>query len=70
MGPLFDTFETGDRRDFHTTLFEGEIAVMDRLARENQCSRGAVIGALLKKYHNAELNIPEGADMARKRKKG
>lgn len=68
-GPLFDNFTTGDRRDFHTTLFEGEIEVLDRLAHENKCSRSAVIGALLRKYHNAELNVPEGIDQARKRPK-
>lgn len=69
MDPLFDTFETGRRRDFHTTLFQGEIDVMDRLARDNQCSRGAIIGALLRKYHNAELNIPADVDQKRKRTK-
>lgn len=67
--PLFDEFERGVRRDIHITLFEGEITVLDRLADGNACTRGTVIGALLKKYHNADLPIPEGADQARKRKK-
>lgn len=67
-GPLFDDFQRGDRRDFHTTLFEGEIEVLDRIAAENKCSRATVIGALLRKYHNAELNIPEGADQKRKQR--
>lgn len=68
-GPLFDSFEKGDRRDLHLTLFEGEITVLDRLCRENKCTRGTIFGALLRKYHNADLPIPEGADHARKRKK-
>lgn len=61
--------DTGDRKDFHTTLFEGELAVLDRIAAENKCSRGTVIGALLARYQDDLLAIPEGADQARMRRK-
>lgn len=58
---------TGDRIDFHATLFEGERDALDRLCRENKCSRGTIIGALLQRYQDENLDIPEGADRQRMR---
>lgn len=60
---------TGDRVDLHTTLFSGELAVLDKLCADNKCSRGTVIGALIARYQRDELAIPPGADHARRRPK-
>lgn len=61
--------ERGERRDFHTTLYESELEVLDQIASKYGCSRGTVIGAMVKRYKNEDLGIEPGADDRRKQRR-
>ncbi len=46
---------TGDRRDFHASIYESEFAILDELCEKYQASRSKVIGAVLRAQRAADL---------------
>jgi hypothetical protein len=44
---LLQDLDRGDKRAIHINLYEDEIVVLDTLAGRYNCSRAAIIGALL-----------------------
>lgn len=46
--------DKGDQKDLHIKLYMRELAILDRLAAENNTSRSAVVNALLRDYADKE----------------
>lgn len=40
----------GEQKDLHIKLYERELKILDRLATDNNTSRSAVVGALLRDH--------------------
>lgn len=47
--------DKGDKVDIHLSLYPGEIAIIDKLRARYNCSRAAVIGAMIKEQASIDL---------------
>lgn len=63
--------DKGDKVDIHLSLYPGEIAIIDKLRAKYNCSRAAVVGAMIKEQANIDLSgVKEGRRPGGGRKKG
>lgn len=58
---MLDGLDKGDKRDLHLALYEAEVELLDALCKAHNCSRAAVVGALLHEYAGTDLTgrVPE-----------
>lgn len=62
----------GSKQSVHIKLFERELAILDQIAAENECSRAAAVGALLRRFDgvNFEDALAGSKDGRRKTRVG
>lgn len=49
--------DTGVKVDLHVGLYRSEVKTLDALRKKYSCSRGAILGALLREHAGTEIKV-------------
>lgn len=55
MMTQFFYLKRGNKQDMHLTLYKEELEILDAMREEYNCSRAAIIGALLREHAGMNL---------------